>query len=369
MHGDSQYRPSGQSPLRRSLHSRWDKLTRSGFVTVAGLLVTLALCGVLWIAHVRGRIHKLTTAQEIPEQAAPAASLGGQDLVHLSRFEVGGSLLPEFTGSTLAPGYGMLLLQATLSLPGRGEIPIVLGTAAADLNNDGQQVVGGEFSVRAEGLEYGRGTGPLELVAARPASQQDSIAMPGGSRLEAHFSPDISRPTGGVLHTGIETTTAASISTRGLELSISAKNNNTVPRHLVMGWQSRFLAPQAGLQGLSVQPILSPASRATSHTDLQLGARDLNETYSDLSHGYLSNGPEVLLRNRADGYTLRFRALTPTIRSLHVQASRHDNSVLLGFSTAAAINPAEGSVLAPGESMQWRLRIEAVPNTDSPQAP
>lgn len=97
---------------------------------------------------------------------------------------------------------------------------------------------------------------------------------------------------------------------------------------------------------------------------MPLGARDYDRTFSPLLHSYLSAGPEVRLRNQADGYTLRLTALTPSIRSLHVQSAAHGSAVLVTFSTGLA-GEADGTqtTLTPGQSVEWRVRVDALQNT------
>ncbi len=366
---DRDVRRAGMTRLRGGLLARWDRLARSGLVTVLGMLLVLAVLVTLWMAHLQGRIHKLTTTQEIPEQAAPVTRPGGQDLVHLNRFEVAGSMSPEFIAATLAPGRGMLILQAALNLPGRGEVPILLGTAEAQLNTAGTNLQGAEFSVRVQSREGSHWGPPVETVARRPSTQQGTAILPGGSRVEARFSSDISLPDGSTNHTGIESTVSSTITSRGLELDFLAKNTGLAPRAVTMAWLARFLASQAGIQGMSLVPPPQASGSSTRPTEQPLGFRDFDQTFTALQHSYLSAGPELLLRNQPDGYTLRFTALTPSIRSVHIQAGAHDRSVLVAFSTAAGGNNDEArTVVAPGESLHWRLRIEAI-STSISQTP
>lgn len=348
--------------LQGSLLSRWDRLARSGLVTVFGLLLVLAILGIVWMAHVQGRIHKFTTTQDLPEQVAPGIRPGGQDLVHLNRFEVAGSMVPQFTAATLAPGDGMLMLQAALNIPGHGEIPILLGTSEAELMTPSTNLDGAKFSVTVQSREGSRWSIPVEMVAGRPSTHQNTAILPGGSRSEAHFSPNVSLPDGSTLHTGVEATVSSSMTSRGLELDLSVRNISTASSGVTLTWLPRILASQAGLQGMSVLPP-AQTSNPGPHSEQPLGLHGMNETFSNLQHSYLSAGPEVMLRNPADGYTLRFTALTPSIRSVHIQADALDRAVLVAFSTAGRPSSDEAqTVVAPGESLHWRLRIEAVPN-------
>ena len=350
--------------------SRWDKLARSGLVTVLGLLLVLAVLGTLWMAHLQGRIHKLTTTQEVPEQPVTTLRPGGQDLVHLNRFEVAGSMVPQFTAATLAPGYGMMMLEATLSLPGRGDWQILQGTRQADAGEAGGRLLGAEFSALVENREGPRWSTPVEIIAGQPARQQNTAVLPGGSRSEARFAPDVALPEGTAARTGVEAAVMVSMTSRGMDVDMSAKNTSPALRAVTLCWLPRFLAPQTGMAGMSVLPPQQSSGREAQGSVQSLGIRDVDQTFT-APHTYLSAGPEVLLQNQPDSYALRFTALTPSIRSVHVKAGAHDASVLVAFSTAAnAGSDADRTVLAPGETLHWRLRIEAVPiSPPTTQAP
>ena len=344
----------------RALASAWHKFARSGALTAVVLLLLLGAVTGIYMAHKQGRIHQLTTVTENGIPTAQSARPGGQDVLHLFRGERIGSVTPEFSSATLLPGDGMLLLQATLALPGRGDVPLLQATSDARLEA-GQAIDGAAFSVLAQSRAGSQWTAPVELVAGQPAVQSSSDIVPDGSRAVAHF-------TGGAAgQQGVQVTVETSLTGRGLELTLSARNSGTSPRALTAAWQPRFLAPAAGLSALTV---MAPEGANGLSRELPLGARSVDETYTDLKHSFLSTGPEVRLRNHADGYTLRLTALTPSIRSLHVQAARDGQAVLLALSTAGGKDgPEARTIVAPGETLQWRVRVEALPELTSIYAP
>lgn len=371
VYSDPNFRNTGGKHFGDGLRSRWDKVTRSGGFIVVCLLLMIAGSGLVWMAHVRGRIHQFTTTQAMPEQPVTTARPGGQELVHLSRMELTGSLTPEFAAATLVPGNGMLLLQAMLGLPGRGDVPVLLGTRESSLIGMGSDVSGAAFSAMVSNREGSRWSAPVELIAGRAAVQQETTNMPGGTRSDASFSPDLTDETHAVIRTGVATKVSVSLTNRGLELAVSARNVSNEARAVTLQWQPAFLAAQAGMGAMFFTPPAQASHSEEHRAAEQLGTRDYDQTFSSLPHNYLSAGPEIRLHNQADGYTIRLTALTPTIRSLRVQAAAKGNAVAITFSTGSG-SKGEGSqtMLAPGQSLEWRVRVDALQNTsDTTPAP
>ena len=351
------------SPFRSSLSRAWGRFARSGALTAVALLLLLGSVTALYMAHTQGRIHQLTTTTEHGGPAQSAARPGDQDVLRLFRAERIGSVTPEFSSATLLPGDGMLLLQTTLILPGRGDVPMLQATPDADLAAAGSNVSGAPFSVLAQSRAGSQWTAPVEVLAGHPSSQVSNDIVPDGSRAVARFAA-AANPA--LVHQDVEVTVETSVTGHGLELMLSARNDSTSPRSLTLDWQPRFLAPAAGMSALTV---VAPSGRDAVSLEIPLGTRDVDQTYIDLKHSFLGTGPEVRLRNRADGYTLRMTAVTPSIRSLHVQAAKDGKSVLLAFSTAAGKDGSDARTLvAPGETLQWRVRVEALPESTSAYA-
>ena len=353
------------SPLRRNVAAAWGRVARSGTLTPIALLLLIGGVTALYTAHVRGRIHQLTTVTEHDGTAPIAARPGDQDVLRLFRAERIGSVTPEFSSATLLPGDGMMLLQTTLILPGRGDVDLLQSTPAKELAAAGLDVSGAPFSVQTQSRAGAQWLPPVEVLARRPSSQVSSDVIPDGSRAVAHFAA--AADPAPVPQQGIEVTMETSLTGHGLELMLSARNSSTSPRALTMDWQPRFLAPVAGLSALTV---ITPSGPNHPAAEIPLGTRAVNETYTSLKRTFLSTGPEVRLRNRADGYTLRMTVMTPSIHSLHVQAAKDGKSVLLAFSTAGDKAGADSrTIIAPGETLQWRARLEVLAESTSAFAP
>ena len=350
------------SPFRQSLATFWGRVARSGALTAMALLLLIGGVTTVYMAHMHGRIHQLITVTEHSGATPLAARPGGQDVLHLFRAERIGSVTPDFSSATLLPGDGMMLLQTTLILPGRGDVPVLQATPDADLVAAGVNVSGASFSVLSQSRAGSQWSAPVEVLAGQPASQVSSDVIPDGSRAVARFAA-----ASASAQQGIEATVDTAMTGHGLDLTISATNTSNSPRLLTLSWQPRFLAPTAGMSALMV---VVPSSSDALPADVSLGTRNVDQVYTNLKHSFLSTGPEVRLRNRADGYTLRVTALTPSIRSLHLQAAKDGKSVLIAFSTASGKDGAESrTVVTPGETLQWRVRVEALAESTSAFAP
>jgi aldose 1-epimerase len=346
-------------------------LASSGLVTALILALVLGALGVVWAAHMRGKIHRLTTTEVTPDTMTVVRP-GGQDVLRVNRIEHADEMTPEFSNAVMLPGYGMALLQTALTIPGRGQSPLLEGTPEADLpgkidpytNAIKAGLLVSPISVRSQ---VGDGThwGPaVELIKGRPAQQSSNDILPDGGTVNATFAsaPPPGRDGHVLAPSGVETSISTLVTGRGLDLIISARNVSDTPRALSITWEPRFVAPAAGLKSMSVVvPETSGEAEAkASARTLALGTRDVHELYSNLRHTYLSLGPEVQLRNATDGYTLHLTALTPSIRSLRLDAAQDGKSVLLAFSTAAGDSPEQShTVVAPGETLQWHVRVEA----------
>jgi hypothetical protein len=351
----------------------------SGLVTALSLVVVLGVLGVVWQAHMHGKIHKMTTPEIAPD-TSPTARPGGQDVLRLMRSEHAAETGSQISSAMLLPGAGMAVLQVNLNVPAHGQLPVLLGTEEASLAD---QVDPQTFAPRA-GLELspfsvliqapsGSGWGPAtELVTNRPAQLVSSDFLPDGSMASATFAAAPPAASDGHVSppSGIETKITTTLTGRGMDLNVAATNNNDTPRALVISWQAHFAGAKAGLSGMSVlapQTMMpsttggeagSAASREASRT-IPLGNLDLHEVFTGLRYSYLSQGPEIRLRNPQDGYVVRLTAMTPSIRSMQVDAAKDGKGVTIAVSTAAGASPEQArTVVGPHETVQWRVRVD-----------
>ena len=113
--------------------SRLTQFSKSGYLTptLVGILCVILLIA----AHERGHgnYHKIRervipVTPDLNIETGP----GGQSAVTLRRSPNAVAGEPEFLSATLLPGRGMNLLQITASVPGKGEVPILLSPSLAD---------------------------------------------------------------------------------------------------------------------------------------------------------------------------------------------------------------------------------------------
>ena len=94
--------------------------------------------------------------------------------------------------------------------------------------------------------------------------------------------------------------------------------------------------------------------------EIPLDTPDFHRTWQGLKYSYLSDGPELRLHNLADAYTLRLMALTPSIRNFRVDIPQDASAVSVTFSTQGP--DGARTVIEPGGTLQWHLRIQMAPN-------
>jgi len=225
------------------------------------------------------------------------------------------------------------------------------------------------------------------FLLKRGADSVKSNVMPDGGIAEATFHAgdfDGHWPS----KTDIQMTVL--LSGQQLELTVVAKNVGSEPQPMGIGWYPRFAIPsgnraQATLRlpvslraessehgsGLPTGKLLpvegTPYDFSSSHTGTALKSLSLNDSFVHLKAGPLDNGAETELTDPASGYGLRITALSPSIKALHVSASENDAFVSINPQTNyddplghewSKDEDTGMVVLQPGESLQWRVRLE-----------
>jgi aldose 1-epimerase len=213
-------------------------------------------------------------------------------------------------------------------------------------------------------------------VSATPALAPDSAeATFDAGTFDGHWPSKTEVKTTVVLHA------------HTVDLMVTAHNIGTEPEPMGIGWRPHFAIPsgdrsqvtlrlpsstraelQAGKGSLPTGKLLTtPALSESGHNETVLHDQDLDESYVHLKSGTLSSGPEVELRDPKADYGLRITAVSSTIKALHVSAPANSPYVLLDpqtnyddpFGREWDKNEDTGLVvLQPGESMQWRVRLE-----------
>ena len=176
------------------------------------------------------------------------------------------------------------------------------------------------------------------------------------------------------------------LSSRAVELKMTARNTGQEPLPVGVGWNPHFVIPSgdradARLRLPSAQleeerngratgrviPVEDTAADYSARGGRALGTASISATYVRLRPGFLDSGPVVELRDTDSGVGLRMTAMTPLIRAIGVDASGSDKVVAIReqmnyddpLSHVWGRDEETGlMVLAPGQTVQWRVRLE-----------
>jgi aldose 1-epimerase len=398
-------------------------MIRSGLLTM--VLVTLTIVGLAfgWREHRLGKFSRLK--HRLNRGATPVSPVnarpGGQDAIVLQRTRLEGQTVPEFLSATVLPGLGMNVLQITAYLPHKGEVSLLasptLDEAArlpeGNLSGGAFEVpwsshIFGTASADGKSLTMGWGERKITLPAVRAPHSGDAVAqdglllgsgaatantnvMPDGGETQATFEAGNFR---GHWISRTEITTSIQLSSRALELKMVARNTGDQPEPIGMGWHPRFAVlsgdrrqatlrmPNAmraevtnqkqGRPSGKLLPVAGTEYDFTERNGRQLGELNLDDSFVHLRPALFDNGPIAELRDPASNYGLRITAITPTIKTMRVEAPANENFVSIEpqfnyddpFGSEWPKDEDTGMViLKPGQSVQWQVRLEIFPLT------
>lgn len=354
--------------------------------------------------------------------AETQARPGGQDVILLQRSQMPGDSDPEFLSTTLLPGRGMNVLQITAYLPQKGEVPLLasppLAEAAQRMNGTGADVAGGESLAMGGAIEipwaggisgattadgknlttawHGRHLSlPMQetsgmavggLLLKQASDSETTNVMPDGGEAQVTFN------AGGfnghwISHTDI--TTTVELSGHAIEMTVLARNTGSEPEPMGIGWRPRFailsgdrgqvtlrlpVSERAevtdrrnGLPTGKLLPVAGTEYDFTARNGARLGSLNLDDSFVHLRQGFMDNGPIAELRDPENNYGLRITVMSPTIKTLRVYAPAGANFVSIDpqfnyddpFGREWAKEEDTGMVvLQPGQSVQWKIRLE-----------
>lgn len=398
------------------------RFSKSGYLTPA--LVGI-LCIILLIAaHERGHgnYHKLKE-RVIPVASVPDVETGpgGQRAVTLRRSPNAVSGEPEFLSATLLPGRGMNLLQITASVPGKGEVPLLLSPSLTDATRvltgageDANGSVSTTFGAAILAPWAGRLTGSptsssstLESVwegqritfpPMRPGSTISTMGLMldrSADDISTDTIPDGQAATA-VYHAGsfsgawpsmMDITVRAELTERTLDLTVTEQNTGQVATPAGVGWHPvfalggnrpdvRVVIPsitKVDIDRRSGLPNGKTVSTGGTTADLirargtRLDDTTLNDTYTNLQSGLLGDGPIAEIRDASAGYGLRLIPLTANIKFMRVVAPAGERWISIEPDTNVDDplgrewpNPDDTGIvsLQPGERLQWHVRLE-----------
>jgi galactose mutarotase-like enzyme len=401
---------------------RLSRFSKSGYLTPT--LVGI-LCAILLIAaHERGHgnYHKLRervipVTPDLNVETGP----GGQSAVTLRRSPNAVSGEPEFLSATLLPGRGMNLLQITASVPGKGEVPILLSPSLSDaarvLTGAGEDA-DGNVSATFGAAILAPWAGRLTGAPTSSSSTLESVwegerlsfpqAHPGGTistmglmldrpadNITTDTIPDGQAATA-VYHAGsfsgswpsmMEITVRTELAERTLDLTVTEQNTGQVPTPAGVGWHPVFALAGDRADVRIVIPSITKVD-IDRRTNLPSGKTSLtggttadlirargtrlddvsfNDTYTNLQSGLLGDGPIAEIRDPQAGYGLRLVPLTASIKFMRVEAPAGERWISIEPNTNVDDpfghewpNPDDTGIvsLQPGESLQWHVRLE-----------
>jgi aldose 1-epimerase len=411
-------------------HRIWRRgVMRSGLGT--GLVLALAAVAFIlaYRQHVQGNFHKLKErmAVERPQLADPRP--GGQEPVVVTRTRLMEDAEPEFLSVTMLPGRGMNVLQIRAYIPGKGEVDLLDSPSVAvaamqmtgkktDLNGQTSLAMGGAFSVpwadrlwatsteaggHATAIWQGHAfalppgeANPAQggLILGMASAGSNTSTLPDGGQAEGSFNTSSNQ-----WFSKTDVKIAALLSSHTVDLTVTAHNGGDAPEPVGIGWMPRFAVLPGSRQHIRLripgesrvewgEPNRAPTGRLlpvsgttfdyTTREGANLPDRGLDECFTDLQQGVLDNGPVAELDDEADRYRLRLTLLSPEIKAIRAVAPADANFVMIGpqFNYPDPLgrewDKSGGSgmvTLAPGQSVQWKVRLEILPLNGNEGAP
>jgi aldose 1-epimerase len=229
------------------------------------------------------------------------------------------------------------------------------------------------------------------LLLKRPATKIETTVIPDGWQTRSVYSAG-SFDTRWLSQT--EITTQVLLNGRVIELGMTAKNVGPVAEPLGIGWHPRFAIPAgdststllhlpesmrldvresgagAGLPSGKLLPVAGTEYDFTKQGGIPLKSHGLDGRYVHLKPGMLDPGPAVEVRYGNSKFGLRLTSLTSTIKEIHVLADINASTVTIDpqFNYDDPLGKQwpkdEDSgmvVLQPGQSTQWKVRLELFP--------
>jgi len=428
---------NGEAPRPDEQHweasrPRQHSLSTSGYMTPG--LIGLVCVALLVASYERGHghFHHITEAVVAAPPAVAQAfnAPGGADAIRLTRTATSLGTQPEFLTATLLPGRGLEILQITASIPGHGEVPLLVAPPLpdaldqwTDAGADAHGVLGASTAaafllpwaghiIGTSGVQPGTvqatwqgrplivpastdaGTVSTEgLILDRAVEAVKTSVQPDGQALEATLHAG---NFGGAWPSTIDVEYRVELTGHTLDMTIKATNTGSKPAPMGIGWKPHLAIPSGDRAGA----ILSIPSTTVSATDSRsgiptgrsrpasdagldfssaagtpLGSGAIDATYMDLLQAGLADGPIAMLRDPAYNYTLRIIPLAAAVGRLHVEAPAGKPWVSISPQTNSddptgaqwqAPDDSGLVTLAPGASMLWKVRLE-ISNTATAQ--
>jgi len=321
----------------------------------------------------------------------------------------------------------MNLLQLTAYLPGTGVVSLLdapdpdqinplLANTAADRNGAVTAGFGGAFLLPFDS----RTSGPLSddgenitipwhgstlklpvdgpgkpavasngLFNTQAATAVEVDALPDGEMATSTFEPG---DFGGRWPSTTRATVVVTLTRKAVDLTVTATNTGDHSEPMAIGWRPFFAIPSGhrtetllhlpqadriqtdsdGLPTGKMLPVTGTPYDFTVHDGAPLNRLALDDGFANLKTGIVDNGPTAELRDRDAQYGLRIVPLSTTIKYFHVTGAA-GKSILSITPQMSLDDPFSkrwqqetGVVtLAPGDSVEWHVRLEIFLPTQS----
>lgn len=218
-----------------------------------------------------------------------------------------------------------------------------------------------------------------------PSDSLTSSVMPDGGEAQAVFQPG---SFGDRWPSKTEVTMTILLSSHVMDLRVSAKNVGNEAEPFGIGWHPRFVIPSGDRSQVTLRmpagdrmerrdhggvptgkllPVAGTPFDFTPREGARFGVGTMDESFVHLRPAILDFGPAAELRDPKSNYRLRVTAMTPGIREMRVTSPAGSNYVTiapqLNFDDPLgrewpALEDTGMVVLQPGQTVQWKVRLE-----------
>ncbi len=284
---------------------------------------------------------------------------------------------------TDANGGASLRMGGAIEAPWAGRI---FGSTAADGSRILTQWRGHSLALPVTDRTAGDALSAGGMLLTMPADSVTTSVMPDGGEAQAVFQAG---SFGERWPSKTEITMTMLLSSHVLDIRITARNVGTETEPFGIGWRPRFTIPSGdraqatlrmptgarletrpgsgGVPTGRLLPVEGTPFDFTARGGSRLGTGALDESFVHLRPAILDFGPAAELQDPKSNYRLRITAMTPGIREMRVTSPVGANYVMI----APQLNvddplgrewPKEEDtglvVLQPGQSVQWKARLE-----------
>jgi aldose 1-epimerase len=290
-----------------------------------------------------------------------------------------------------ANGAESLAMGGAVETPWAGRIS---GTASADGNNLTTSWRERHLTLPMDGNASAGAIATGGLLLKWPSDSQSTHVMPDGGEAQMTFrAGDFN---GGWI-SQTEVTTTVVLSSRAIEMTVISRNTGNEAEPMGIGWHPHFAIlsgnreqaklrlsaaeraevrdRRTGLPSGKLLPVAGTDYDFTARDGAALGTLNLNDSFVNLRQAFMDAGPVAELRDPASNYGLRLTVMSPNIKAMRVYAPTGAAFVSIDpqfnyddpFGREWANGEDTGMVaLQPGQSVQWKIRLEIFSLTAGP---